>query len=64
MQTGTEKQRGLATALLDIKPRLLRVKSHRFLPQLRVALQQTIAREVTAAGSSLGHFPKFSGERD
>lgn len=48
-KTSDQKQRWLATALLDIEPGLRRVKGYRFLPQLRVALQQTIAKEVTAA---------------
>ncbi len=44
-KTSDQKQRWLATALLDIEPRLRRVKGDRVLPQLRVALQQTIAKE-------------------
>lgn len=37
-----QKQRWLATALLDIEPRLRRVKGHRHLPTLRRALQARI----------------------
>ena len=37
-----QKQRWLATALLDIEPRLRKVKGYRHLPKLRVA----IAREL------------------
>ncbi len=43
-KTSDQKQRWLATALLDIEPRLRRVKGDRFLLQPRVALQQTIAK--------------------
>lgn len=46
-----QKQRWVATALLDIEPRLRRVRGYRFLPQLRAALvthqqQQKHAQEV------------------
>lgn len=49
-QNSQQKQRWLATALLDIEPRLRRLKGYRALPKLRHALQRTIAtKEVTAA---------------
>jgi transposase-like protein len=49
-QNSQQKQRWLATALLDIEPRLRRLKGYRALPKLRQALQRTMAqREVTAA---------------
>lgn len=32
-----QKQRWVATALLDIEPRLRRIRGYRFLPQLRAA---------------------------
>jgi transposase-like protein len=37
-----QKHRWLAAALLDIEPRLRRVKRYRYLPQLRVAIQRVI----------------------
>ena len=46
-RTSDQKQRWVASALLDIEPRLRRIKGYRQLPLLRAALQQetaTIAR--------------------
>lgn len=37
--TSEQKQRWVATALLDIEPRLRRIRGHRALPQLRAALE-------------------------
>ena len=37
-----QKHRWLAAALLDVEPRLRRVKGYRYLPQLRVAIQRVI----------------------
>jgi transposase-like protein len=37
--TSEQKHRWVATALLDIEPRLRRVRGYRFLPQLRAALE-------------------------
>ncbi len=49
-QNSQQKRRWLATTLLDIEPRLRRIKGYRALPKLRQALQRTIAtKEVTAA---------------
>jgi len=39
----------LASALLDIEPRLRRVRGYRALPKLRDALQRMLRKEVTAA---------------
>lgn len=49
--TSDQKQRWLATTLLEIEPRLRRLRGYRALPQLRVALKETIAqgKEVRAA---------------
>ena len=41
-----QKQRWLATALLDIEPRLNRIKGYRYLPALRKAIQQELGIEV------------------
>jgi len=49
-QNSQQKQRWLATALLDIEPRLRRLKGYRALPKLRHALQHMPTQEeVTAA---------------
>jgi transposase-like protein len=40
--TSDQKQRWLATVLLEIEPRLRRLRGYRALPQLRVALQQAL----------------------
>jgi hypothetical protein len=39
-RSSNQKQRWLAGALLDMKPRLRRVRGYRALPQLREAIQQ------------------------
>jgi len=44
-----QKQRWLASALLDIEPRLRRVRGYRALPKLREALQRALGKEVPAA---------------
>ncbi|WP_176236436.1 hypothetical protein [Candidatus Hakubella thermalkaliphila] len=43
-KNSNQKQRWLASALLDIEPRLNRVKGYRYLPQLRLALQREIQK--------------------
>ena len=43
--TSDQKQRWLATALLEIEPRLRRLRGYRALPQLRAALKQGITEE-------------------
>jgi len=48
-RTSDQKQRWLASALLDIEPRLRRVRGYRALPKLREALQRTLGKEVPAA---------------
>lgn len=48
-RNSSQKQRWLATALLDIEPRLRRVKGYRALPKLRAALRRAMGKEVTAA---------------
>src|SRR5213593_4335015 len=54
-KTSNQRHRWLATALLDIEPRLRRVKGHRHLPQLEAALRRALkikehqAREQRAA---------------
>jgi transposase-like protein len=45
-----QKQRWVAAALLDIEPRLRRIKGYRHLPLLRVALQVEIQGKMTATG--------------
>ena len=42
-----QRHRWLATALLDIEPRLRRVKGHQHLPTLREALQRALKSEAT-----------------
>ena len=44
-----QRQRWLATALLDIEPRLRKVKGYRHLPKLREALRQALTLIGTAA---------------
>jgi len=38
-RNSNQKQRWLATALLDIEPRLNRIRGYRYLPELRKALK-------------------------
>jgi transposase-like protein len=45
-RTSDQKQRWVATALLDLEPRLRRVKGYRYLPKLREALQTSRRAEV------------------
>lgn len=48
-----QKQRWLATALLDIEPRLRKVKGCRYLRQLRIAIQRAIeGRQVLEAAAA------------
>lgn len=44
-----QKQRWLATALLDLEPQLRRVKNLRGLPLLQRALQQHVEKEKQSA---------------
>jgi transposase-like protein len=51
-RNSNQKQRWLATALLDIEPRLNRIRGYRYLPELRTALQMELSikvKEVVAA---------------
>ncbi len=45
-RNGNQKQRWLATALLDIEPRLNRIRGYRYLPELRTALQMELGIKV------------------
>jgi transposase-like protein len=44
-RTSDQKQRWLAAALLDIEPRLRRLKGFRALPSLRAALERALDQE-------------------
>jgi putative transposase len=51
-RNSNQKQRWLATALLDIEPRLNRIRGYRYLPELRAAIQKELGvrtNEVVAA---------------
>ena len=48
-RTSDQKQRWLASALLDIEPRLRRIRGYRALPKLRAALQRVLGKAVPAA---------------
>ncbi len=51
-RNSNQKQRWLATALLDIEPRLNRIRGYTYLPELRTAIQMELgikAQEVVAA---------------
>jgi transposase-like protein len=43
-KNSSQKHRWLATALLDIEPRLRRIRGHKHLPQLREAIQRELSR--------------------
>ncbi|HEX2715347.1 MAG TPA: transposase [Candidatus Acidoferrales bacterium] len=51
-QNSNQKHRWLAAALLDIEPRLRRLRGYRSLPQLREALQEERQRARTSARSA------------
>ena len=44
-----QKQRWLATALLDLEPRLRRIRNYRALPRLREALRRQLETKKSAA---------------
>jgi hypothetical protein len=51
-RNSNQKQRWVATALLDIEPRLNRINGYRYLPELRLAIQGELGikvREVIGA---------------
>ncbi len=47
-KNSNQKERWLATALLDIEPRLNRVKGYRHLPELKVAIQRELGIQVAS----------------
>ena len=47
--TPSQRQRWLAAALLDLEPRLRKVKGYRHLPKLRKALQRELQIEPSPA---------------
>ena len=49
-RTSDQKQRGVASALVLIEPRLRRIKGYRYLPLLRAALQTEIGRTEKSKG--------------
>ena len=48
-QTSSQRQRWLATALLDIEPRLRKVAGYRHLPKLRAALKRELKIDTTTS---------------
>jgi len=48
-KNSSQRQRWMATALVDIEPRLRKVKGYRHLPKLRGALQQELHVDTTSA---------------
>ena len=52
MEKQQSEQRWLATALLDIEPRLKRIRGYKYLPESMVAIQMELGilgKEVVAA---------------
>jgi transposase-like protein len=48
-KNSSQKHRWIASALLEIEPRLRRIKGYRYLPLLRLALQQRLKLSKEAA---------------
>ena len=48
-QNSSQRQRWLATALLDIEPRLRKVAGYRHLPKLRAALKRELKIDTTTS---------------
>ena len=48
-QNSSQRQRWLATALLDIEPRLRKVAGYRHLPKLRAEFKQALKIDTTTA---------------
>ena len=48
-QNSSQRQRWLATALMDIEPRLRKVAGYRHLPKLRAALKRELKIETTTS---------------
>jgi len=46
-RSSNQKQRWLAVVILDIKPRLNRIRGYRYLPQLRKAIQRELGIKAT-----------------
>ncbi|MDZ7301153.1 MAG: hypothetical protein ONB44_03295 [candidate division KSB1 bacterium] len=44
-----QRQRWLASALLEIEPRLRKIKGYRYLPQLQQALQRELKIQIAIA---------------
>ena len=51
-KNSSQRERWLATALVDIEPRLRRVRGYRHLPKLRNALRRELNRHEDVAGES------------
>jgi transposase-like protein len=51
-KNSTQRQRWLATALVDIEPRLRKIRGYRHLPTLRAALKKDLKIELMAATNS------------
>lgn len=51
-KNSNQRQRWLATALLDIEPRLRRVKGYRHLPNLRAAIREELKIDADAASQT------------
>jgi hypothetical protein len=51
-QSGEQKLRWVASAVLDLEPRLRRVKGYRALPQLRAALLRRAASATDATAQA------------
>jgi len=51
-KNSSQRHRWLATALLDIEPRLRKVVGYRHLPKLREALKRELTLEKKTAGTS------------
>lgn len=45
-KNSNQKQRWLATALMDIEPKLNRINGYKFLPELKTALQRELGIKV------------------
>ena len=52
-KNSSQKERWLASALLDIEPRLRRLLGHRHLPRLRAAIREDLAIKTAENGGEL-----------
>ncbi|MDZ7361890.1 MAG: hypothetical protein ONB46_14370 [candidate division KSB1 bacterium] len=48
-RNSNQRQRWLASALLEIEPRLRKIKGYRYLPQLQQALQRELKIQIAIA---------------